>query len=238
MDQHTTEATDRTRAPHRATRALVEEDGVPQARALYDLFEVYNRRFFGGRLQQALILILEPSSRRALADYCAKDEQGLQSRIRLPRRVVISEKYGPNLGPDALLHEMVHAWQHEIESDGEPGYRGHGPKFAAKCNEIGKVLGLPEVSEKGRHGLKDCAYWPTNVRPPGYYVTDWIAPTRAKKEKAEPAAASSAGEGESEGGEDVGSSSWAKVRALVSTLEPEQIEELRDLCDSLIGGDA
>lgn len=166
------------RAPHKATRALVEAEGEPAAKDLYDLFETFNRRFFDGRLEQALILIIETTSRRSLADYVAKDPQGLRSRIRLPPRVAFNTVYGPRLAADALLHEMIHAWQFEIEDDQENGYRGHGPKFAAKCNEIGAALGLGEVSEKGRRGLPDCAHWPCCVRPPDYYATAWQAPTR------------------------------------------------------------
>jgi hypothetical protein len=172
-----TNSTDLQRAPHRATRALVEHDGTATARELYDLFEAFNRRHFSGKLEQALILI-ETTSRRSLADYCRKDEQGLQSRIRLAPRVAFSTTYGPKLAADALLHEMVHAWLYEVEGDTEDGYRGHGPKFAAKCNEIGALLGLGDVSEKGRRGLPDCAHWPCCVRPPGYYATEWQAPTR------------------------------------------------------------
>lgn len=174
-----TNSTDLQRAPHRATRALVEHDGSDTARELYDLFETYNRRYFDGKLEQALILIIETTSRRSLADYCRKDEQGLQSRIRLAPRVAFSTTYGPKLAADALLHEMVHAWLYEVERDTEDGYRGHGPKFAAKCNEIGKALGLPEVSAKGRGGLPDCAHWPCNVRPADYYAAPWKPSTRA-----------------------------------------------------------
>jgi hypothetical protein len=63
---------------------------------------------------------------------------------------------------------MIHVWQAETDNR-EPGYAGHGPKFAAECNRIGKALGLAEVGVKGRGGLPDCAGWPLNVRPAGYY---------------------------------------------------------------------
>lgn len=48
-------------------------------------------------------------------------------------------------------------------------YRGHGPKFCQKANEIGALLGLPPVAPKGRGGLPRPDCWPSNVRPPGYY---------------------------------------------------------------------
>lgn len=81
---------------------------------------------------------------------------------------------GDALAFDALLHKMVHAWQ-TVSDNREPGYAGHGPKFAAKCNEIGQALGLGPVGvkgrTKGRNGVRlpDCAQWPLNVRPEGYY---------------------------------------------------------------------
>jgi hypothetical protein len=76
---------------------------------------------------------------------------------------------GERLALDALLHEMIHVWQNETDNQ-EPGYQGHGPKFAAMCNQIGEKLGLGKVGTKGnKEGLPNCAQWPLNVRPEGYY---------------------------------------------------------------------
>lgn len=85
--------------------------------------------------------------------------------IRIAPSVV---EAGDRLAQDVLLHEMIHVWQAETDNR-EPGYAGHGPKFANMCNEIGATLGLAEVGVKGRGGLPDCAQWPLNVRPEGYY---------------------------------------------------------------------
>jgi hypothetical protein len=79
---------------------------------------------------------------------------------------------------------MVHAWASEVDEDLEPGYKGHGPRFAAKCNAIGATLGLPPVGVKGRGGRPDCAQWPICVRPAGYYPTEEApAPKPAPKPK-------------------------------------------------------
>ena len=101
--------------------------------------------------------------RRAEGDYVAQDAHGIPSRIRIAPRI---ERYGNLYLLDVLLHEMVHAWQHEVLDDLENGYRGHGPRFCQKANEIGRKLGLGPVAPKGRGGLPRPDSWPSNVRPP------------------------------------------------------------------------
>lgn len=171
------------RAPALAHRRLAaaEPTEFPAPAILYERFDAWNARFFGGRLQQALIMITN-CALRALADYCPADVNGIRSRIRIAPHLWV--KGGGRLLLDSLLHEMVHAWCHEIEQDIEPGYRGHGPKFAAKCNEIGAILGLPDVAPKGRNGKPDCAHWP--IRPDGYYGPDW--PRRKRGRQSSPTA--------------------------------------------------
>jgi hypothetical protein len=73
---------------------------------------------------------------------------------------------------DVLMHEMIHQWQQEVTRKTEEPYHGHGPGFAAKCNEIGEALGLPPVVARNRKGsrLPRCAQWPHNVRPPEYHL--------------------------------------------------------------------
>jgi SprT-like family len=169
------------RAPARAHRQLAaaEPTEFPAPAILYERFDVWNARFFGARLQQALIMITN-CALRAHADYCPADVNGIRSRIRIAPH--LWAKGGGLLLLDTLLHEMVHAWCHEVEGDIELGYRGHGPKFAAKCNEIGAILGLAEVSPKGRNGKPDCAHWP--IRPDGYYGPDW--PPRKRRRQSSP----------------------------------------------------
>ena len=165
------------RAPARAHRDLTrrERDDYPGPAVLYEAFDRWNADYFEGKLDQAMILISELSL-RALGDYIAADANGLRSRIRL--QPSLWKKGGWRLALDTLLHEMVHAYCYEVYDDEERGYRGHGPKFARKCNEISARLGLPEVSPKGRGGKPDCAHWP--IRPDGYYGPNYPPPKNGK----------------------------------------------------------
>lgn len=166
------------RAPHTATAIVVEALGEKEARHLYARFAEYNERYFGGELAQALILITQSGSARTLGDYCPRDVHGLESRIRIAPATV---KRGLRYAEDVLLHEMIHAWQHEVSGDLEPGYRGHGPVFAGKANEIGEQIGLAPVSPKARGGMPDCAQWPANVRPADYYGPLSRPPSKRRK---------------------------------------------------------
>jgi hypothetical protein len=81
---------------------------------------------------------------------------------------------------DVLLHETIHQYHNEVTGKTEDSYHGHGPAFAAECNRIGAILGLPEVRPvkrrgKGKH-LPSCAYWPLNVRPRDYYRGAFVPP--------------------------------------------------------------
>lgn len=206
------------RTPHVATGELVQLHGQPAAKLLYTAFEKFNAQFFGGNLGAPLVLITNAKSARTLGDYIARDVHGLESRIRIAPKAV---DRGVLFCLDVLLHEMVHAWQEEIEEDGEGGYRGHGPKFAAKCTEIGAVLGLGAVGVKGRDGLPDCKSWPMNVRPEGYYPEEFKAPKRQKKEKtpAEPSEPS-------EPSEDSGFDVMATVERLLSSCDLEELQTI------------
>jgi hypothetical protein len=166
------------RAPHREVRRTVDSDGLVVVRELYQAFDAFNRAYFGGALREPLLLVTETSAPRALGDHCDKDQHGLRSVIRLAPRVL---DRGMLFAKDILLHEMIHTWQGEIVEDLEEGYRGHGPLFSDKCNTIGGKLELPPVSPKGRNGRADCAGWPVNVRPPGYYGTDAGEADRVKR---------------------------------------------------------
>jgi hypothetical protein len=158
------------RAPQLAFRDHVAEHGSEAARKLYILALEYDLVYFGGRLGNLMIEIASPASPSALATHEPSSPEGVACVIRIARSVV---EAGEALAADALLHEMVHVFQTATDAR-EPGYQGHGPGFAAKCNEIGAQLGLPPVGVKGRAkrgqaALPDCAQWPLNVRPEGYY---------------------------------------------------------------------
>lgn len=166
------------RAPHKATRAVVKSAGAPEARELYATWTAYNKAYFKRKLSPPMVLITDTG--RALGDYVSQDVHGLQSVIRIAPKSV---ERGERFRLDVLLHEMVHAYMHEVEHTDERSYRGHGPKFAAVCNEIGAKLGLAEVGVKGRDGKPDCMYWPMCVRPADYYPEAFTPPTRADKTK-------------------------------------------------------
>ncbi len=166
------------RAPAHAVRQLVQQEGREAPRALYEAFEAYNAEHFDRALKQSLILMTTPASPRAEGDYAAQDVHGIPSRIRIAPRC---ERHGLLYLLDILLHEMIHAWQAEILDDLENGYRGHGPKFCQKANEIGAKLGLGLVAPKGRGGLPRPDFWPSNVRPPGYYGAQLLAPGERRR---------------------------------------------------------
>jgi hypothetical protein len=165
--------------------AHVAAFGDRQAQRLYEAYHEYNARFWGGKLAAPLIQVTPCSAARAWGDYTSKDVHGLTSKIRVaPKQAARGDLWAK----DIVLHEMVHAWQYEIAKieDVEMSYRGHGPRFAAECNRIGAQLGLPPVGVKGRRGLPDCAHWPFNVRPDGYYPEPYQPATRTPKQPTEP----------------------------------------------------
>lgn len=150
-----------------ALRAVVAREGTMDAKALFVAYEALNRAFFAGALPPATLLWTAPGSPRAYADHIAVDEHGIRFRIRVSPSI---RKYGLRFMLDVVLHEMMHVACNHLDQDNESGYRGHGPKFAARCNTVGVRLGLAEVAAKGkRSGRPDCAQWPLNVRPDGYY---------------------------------------------------------------------
>lgn len=151
------------RATHHAARRTIELHGEPAPRAAFAAFDYFNASHFEGRLGAPLILITPPASPRAGGDYIPRDLHGLESRIRVaPRVAALDEEFRYFIG--VVLHEMVHAYQHEVLKDIEPGYRGHGPKFCAVANAIGKVYGFPEVAPRARNGKANPASWP-NLPP-------------------------------------------------------------------------
>jgi hypothetical protein len=165
-------ATRNERAANIAVRETVEERGDEAPRALYQHFDMLQVQYFQNELKPALILLTTPSSPSTYGDYMDEDEHGLRSRIRIRPSLVRHASDPDNVfAKDVLLHEMVHAWQHEVALEPEGGYRGHGPVFAAKCNEIGRKLGLPDVfvRSKKNKGKPLCNQWPHCVRPAGYY---------------------------------------------------------------------
>jgi hypothetical protein len=161
---------------HEAYRAVLE--------SLYQLWDGWNRDYFGGRLVKPHLLLAEPKSPRALGDHSNISGWGSKNQIRVRPSLLDGShpdvKSGPEyaegrflLVADVLLHETIHQYHDEITGQAEKSYHGHGPAFRDECNRIGKELGLPPVrTAKARGPEKDlpsCAHWPLNVRPEGYY---------------------------------------------------------------------
>jgi hypothetical protein len=176
-------ATNGERAIHIAVRRHVEEAGQKAPREMYALFDELNVAHFSGQLKQSSIWLSAPGCPRLYGDYSQKEAHGFESFIRIAPYVL--RKKGKLFADDVLLHEMVHGFCHEVLNDGEGGYRGHGPKFATKCNEIGRALGLSEVFTRSKKN-KDkplCNHWPHCVRPDGYYGEDETKVERESKPK-------------------------------------------------------
>ncbi len=211
------------RRPHEATRAVVEVLGEHAPRALYRAFDEFNEKYFGGALGAPLLFATQTSSPRAFGDYCGRDVHGLRSRIRIAPKAFAR---GELFATDVLLHEMVHAWQSEVDDEQELGYKGHGPRFAAKCNEIGTALGLPSVGVKGRHGLPDCAQWPMCVRPADYYPPK--ERRRASPRPSRPSRKGAGGGSTSRVGADTEAlcSALVEAVAIVEDLSAEEREKL------------
>ena len=210
------------RAPHRATAKVVDIAGHPMARLLYAAAADFNARHFGGMLGQPLVLITPAMSARTLGDYVPRDLHGIESRIRIAPKAA---ERGERFMLDVLLHELVHAWQHEIGGDLEDSYRGHGPKFAERCNLIGAELGLPKVGVKGRDGKPDCKSWPMCVRPAGYYPEEYVAPKRQKKSKGEQGEA----QPESDPAPESSAAKLGRIRKLLRQLTNDECAQVCDL---------
>jgi hypothetical protein len=162
-------------------RTLVSSAGQDFVRHLMGLCDALIAEHFapylGDSFPRVVPMVLECGSPRALADHCRRDAHGMEYRIRIAPSTVrhvakaAADEEIDRFLSDVVLHELVHVEQSQGE-DMEPGYKGHGPRFAQLCNLIGKRLGLAPVAARPRNSaetMKDCAYWPICVRPPGYY---------------------------------------------------------------------
>lgn len=201
---------------HKAIRQAIRDFALKDAELwyklqlvrLYDAWEKWNDQFFNSEMVVPCIFVTEPHTPRALADCSNFSAFGSRSQIRI-RPSILTGKH-PNINPDApmegrirfvsdiMLHEMIHQFQNEVLNQPENSYKGHGPAFASKCNEIGAVLGLDKVRMAKARGkdkdLPSCAYWPFNVRPLDYFLGAYVPLVEeVKKEK-------SGGDGESEDG--------------------------------------
>ena len=155
------------------------------------LFNEWNTLYFGNKLQTPYVRISMPTTPRAYGTYRERSGEGGTSEIDL--RPSLLEGTHPHLqiGPeftagrllfieDVLLHEVIHLWQREGDGEVENSYRGHGPTFRDKCNEIGEALRLTPVGTKHQRKLPNCAHWPQIVRPEEYYLGAFLPPSSKK----------------------------------------------------------
>jgi hypothetical protein len=183
-----------TDADLRATfRAFVIDQAEPWHRAhlghLYVLWDAWNARFFHGQLAPPYIIISPPESARAYGDCASVSSFGGRAQIRIRPSLLTGTHRHLRKGDDfaegrarfvadVLLHECVHQWHFEVTGQTEESYHGHGPAFAAMCNQIGEPLGLPPVRAMKRRGrdkdLPSCAQWPICVRHPIYYLGAYV----------------------------------------------------------------
>jgi hypothetical protein len=167
---------------------------------LYREWVGWNDQHFGGDLVVPYLLMKEPSTPQAYGSYSPVSSWGGVGETCIRPKLLTGEHRDVREGDqyaegryrvvaDVFLHESVHQWQHEVLDNLERGYRGHGPLFAGRCNEIGAALGLPPVrpaKARGRNkGLPSCAQWPHNVRPEGYYLGAYDPPEGRKDQKGE-----------------------------------------------------
>ena len=205
---------------------------------LYGEWAVYNETYFGGALVPPYILLAPTKNPRALGDCGPHSSFGGKLQIRIRETLVTGAHKLLRAGnehaegrrrfvEDVLLHEAVHQWQMETLGHADDSYRGHGPTFRDKCNEIGRALGLPAVRIAKNRGadrdLPSCAQWPTNVRPQDYYLGALVSPNGD----------TDAGEGEET--EPTGpevlvvpAEPHALAAALVRLLEAEELAIVRD----------
>jgi hypothetical protein len=170
-------------------RAFVVDQAEPWHRAhlgrLYALWDEWNAAFFEGRLAPPYILFSPPESARAYGDCANISSFGGRAQIRIRPSLLTGTHRHLRPGDafaagrarfvaDVLLHECVHQWHFEVTGQTEASYHGHGPAFAATCNQVGAALGLPPVRSMKRRGkdreMPSCAQWPICVRPPGFYL--------------------------------------------------------------------
>ena len=150
---------------------------------LYQLWEEWNRDFFDSAFSASpYITFGTPSFSRAYGNYGRISDFGGVAQIRIRRSLLagthpdtkaMTEEGRKRFVEDVLLHEMIHQYQHEILNEHERSYKGHGPTFRDKANEISEKLGLGKARVAKKRGkdsqLPSCAHWPHNVRPEGYY---------------------------------------------------------------------
>ena len=126
---------------------------------LRDCWHEYNNRYFAGELTPVPITPGGPWKNR-LGDFSPAQKRIRLGKLNLGR---FSDPKVRTSVAGTLLHEMVHQWIDATTGDRDDNHR-HGPKFTAKCNEIGARLGLADVVHRKPRGRKPS--WPSAGRTP------------------------------------------------------------------------
>jgi hypothetical protein len=207
---------------------------------LYADWGRWNEEHFAGALVAPYLLLTVPGNTRAYGDYSRVSCFGGYGQTRVRETLLTGEHPHLRRGAefaegrsrftsDAFLHETVHQWAHEVLDNLEPGYKGHGPLFAAKCNEVGAALGLPPVRPAKARGkdrdLPSCAQWPHNVRPEGYYLGAYVGPDGGHAERGR---RRQAGPGRDEG-PDVLARLLVAALAFGAELPPQVLQKVGEL---------
>jgi hypothetical protein len=152
---------------------------------LYDAWDRFNAQYFGGRLTRPYLRFSGGLGATTYGAFLLRPGSHGRSVIRLHAALasrsgaVKTDDFALALGlrrllRDVLLHEMVHQAAAEAWGDSEPDDWGNGPRFAAECNRLGRVLGLwpvrPQRARDRTRPLPNRRFWPECVRPPGYYL--------------------------------------------------------------------
>lgn len=146
----------------------------------------FKSKFFVPGFQIPEIKIGLPTSPRASwGQYLHRGDHGMVGEIIINSRLFTNEVDGvvhidgTEVGflrflDDVLLHQLVHGYMHTVLGDPESTYRGHGPRFTKKCNDIGFELGLRSVRHAKSKSAAEadrprCNTWPHCVRDMAYY---------------------------------------------------------------------
>lgn len=123
--------------------------GRPTRSEIRNQFDTFNADFFGGKL---------PRVRLQMRNMNNCEGVQLEPSKRYPNGLIVLgwPCRSPSGWRGVLLHEMIHIHLDikgvdEVEWGEEPY---HGPRFAAECNRIGRLLGIPEYHDE------ECYQWP------------------------------------------------------------------------------
>lgn len=122
-------------------------------------FDEHNVAHFGGRLPRPGEILRMTSQSRAAQVVNAVIDGVACRMIWIDGDTLDTDRMTAS---DSLLHEMIH---YELAGRGDPDI-GHGLRFVARANEIGKTLGLSPCDEEFQSEVvtKIASVWPVVQR--------------------------------------------------------------------------